>query len=155
MELDIVDWPVPTSCTSSPPVSDSTVSGSWATMVLTSFVRRLPAPPPSPEIKIICKGRIHRAGEGCTQLPLAVVVWPSTTHPFRVGAPFIVLTEPPRIFEYSLRFFHVCTARKNTLLFVSLSWSAFCVWGYGAVSSARVALTLVELSSHVFRRQVP
>ena len=43
-------------------------------------------------------------GEG-THLLLALVIWPLTTHPFRDGAPFLLLIDASNIFGRSLRFF--------------------------------------------------
>ena len=46
-------------------------------------------------------------GRGGTHLLLlALVISPSTTHPFRDGAPFLLLIETPPTFGRSLRFFH-------------------------------------------------
>ena len=55
---------------------------------------------------------LARGGEvGRTHSLRALVIWPLTTHSFRDGAPFLLLTEtPPKIFGRSLRFFHkLCT----------------------------------------------
>ena len=46
-------------------------------------------------------------GGGGTHLLLALAIWPLTTHPFRDGAPFLLLIETPPTFGRSLRFFHI------------------------------------------------
>ena len=51
---------------------------------------------------------LARGGEvGRTHSLRALVIWPLTTHSFRDGAPFLLLTETPPTFGRSLRFFHV------------------------------------------------
>ena len=44
-------------------------------------------------------------GERGTHLLLALVISPLTTHPFRDGAPFLLLVETPPTFRRSVRFF--------------------------------------------------
>ena len=47
-----------------------------------------------------------RGGGGLLICCLALVIRPLTTHPFRDGAPFLLLIETPPTLGRSLRFFH-------------------------------------------------
>ena len=63
-------------------------------------------------------------GGGGTHLLLALVIRPLTTHPFRDGAPFLLLIGTPPTFGRSLRFFY--TLHVKILLILSLSCFAVC-----------------------------
>ena len=54
---------------------------------------------------------------------LPLVIWPWTTHPFRDGAPFLLLTETSPTFGRSVRFFHI----PVSAIFFSLSY-LFALW---------------------------
>ena len=49
----------------------------------------------------------YARGGGCPHLWLASIIRPLTTHPFRDGAPFLILIETPPAFGRSLHCFHV------------------------------------------------
>ena len=72
---------------------------------------------------------------------LALVILPLTTHPFRDGAPFLLLIETPTTFGRSLRFFHIL--HGNCLLILSPSCFAVC----GHHLSPRIAIVFSLLSS--------
>ena len=80
-------------------------------------------------------------GRGGTHLLLDSVVWPLTTHPFRDGAPFLLLIETPPTFRRSLRFFRVL--HRNCLLILS----PFCFTVCGHHLSPRIAIVFSLLSS--------
>ena len=63
-------------------------------------------------ITALLAGRGGRAG-----VPLALlVIWPLTNHPFRGGAPFLLLIETPPTFWRSLRFFPYVTSKPFAYL---------------------------------------
>ena len=63
-------------------------------------------------------------GDERTHLLLALVVSSLTTHPFRDGAPLLLLIETPPIFGRSLRFLHIL--HRKRLLILSPSYFAAC-----------------------------
>ena len=63
----------------------------------------------------------HREGGGRTHLLPVLATWPWTTHPFRDGASFLLLTETPPTFGRSLRFFHVTYFSYTFLDYLILS----------------------------------
>ena len=54
-------------------------------------------------------------GQGHTHLLVDLVTRPLTTHPFRDGAPFLLLIETPPTFGRSERLFHI---PRNTVLLI-------------------------------------
>ena len=72
---------------------------------------------------------------------LALIISPLTTHPFRNGAPFLILIETPPTYERSLRSFHVL--HRNCLRVLSASCFAAC----GHHLSPRIAVVFPLLSS--------
>ena len=64
-----------------------------------------------------------KTGGGGTHLLLALVIWPSTTHPFRDGAPFLLLIETSPTIGRSLRCFHILhTVEKKCWSYPLPAW---------------------------------
>ena len=69
-------------------------------------------------------------------------MWPLTTHPFRDGAPFLLLVETPPTFGRSLRFCPYITKKK---VWLSYPHSCFAVCGHHL--SPKLAIVFSLLSS--------
>ena len=72
---------------------------------LVSSGHRLSHPVPRCTVRILLRGVC--GGEGAYSSFLASITRPLTTHPFRDGAPFALLTEASPTFGRSVRFFHI------------------------------------------------
>lgn len=80
----------------------------------------------------IWHGERGTGGGGGTQLLLALVVLPLSTHPFPVGAPFLLLTGTPPLFGWEVTIFSLIgccpntarprPVRANTTTAVPLGW---------------------------------
>ena len=79
----------------------------------------------------------------------ALVICPTTTHPFRDGEPFLILIETPPTPGCSLRFFH--TLQRNFLLILSLpvSPSVATIYLLGSRSFSRYHLVYQTSPCHI------